>query len=164
MLGIINSTQSINYMAIIAMQGHRDNIRKCPCIARSVLSCHAIAHYSSLPLGSARSNHDGTHHRLFWLPYLRHSSNSTHQTLETSPSTFNVNGDSPRIAIAAPVFSIFHLCHRHARSRNQAVRPLRLPAIHQILPPPQPPATHALCLYHRSALDRFWLIGACIFL
>ena len=109
MLGIINSTPRINYMAIIAMQGHRDNIRKCPCIAIITISGHAFAHYSSPLTPSARSNHDGTHRRLFWLPYLRHSSNSTHQTLETSPSTFNVNGDSPRIAIAAPVFSVFHI-------------------------------------------------------
>ena len=109
MLGIINSTPSINYMVIIAMQGHRGNIRKCPCIARSVLSCHAIAHYSSPPLGSARSNRDGTHRRLFWPPYLRHLCNSTHQTFKTSPSTFNVYGDSPRIAIAAPIFSVFHI-------------------------------------------------------
>ena len=109
MLGIINSTPRINYMAIMAMQGHQGNIRKCPCIAISVLSGHAIAHYSSPPLGSARSNHDGTHRRLLWRPYLRHLSNSTHQTFKISPSTFNVNGDLPRIAIAAPVFSIFHI-------------------------------------------------------
>ena len=93
----------------MAMQGHQGNIRKCPCIARSVLSGHAIAHYSSPPLGSARSNHDGTHRRLFWPPYLCHLSNSTHQTFKTSPLTFNVNGDLPRIAIAAPVFSVFHI-------------------------------------------------------
>jgi hypothetical protein len=47
MLGINNSTPRINYMAIIAMQGHQGNIRKRPCIARSILSGHAIAHYSS---------------------------------------------------------------------------------------------------------------------
>jgi hypothetical protein len=106
MIGIINSTPCI-YMAIIAMQRHQGNIRKCPCIARSIVSGHTIAHYSSLSLGSARSNHDGTNRSLFWPPYLRHLCNSTHQTFKTSP--LNVNGDSPRIAIAAPVFSVFHI-------------------------------------------------------
>ena len=59
--------------------------------------------------GRAQSNHDGTHRRLFWPPYLSHLMDSTDQTFKTSPSTFNVNGDSPRIAIAAPVFSVFHI-------------------------------------------------------
>jgi hypothetical protein len=120
MLGIINLTPRINYMAIIAMQGHRVNIRKYPCIARSVLSGHAIAHYSSPLTPSAQSNHDGTHRRLFWLPYLHHLSNSTHQTFKTSPSTFNVNGDSPRIAIAAPVF--FHISHCVTDTRDHEIR------------------------------------------
>ena len=109
MLGIINLTPHINYMAIIAMQGHRDNIRKCPCIARFFLSWRVMAHYSSQPIARARSHHDGNHRRLFWPPYLRHLSNSINQTFKTSPSTFNVNGDLPRIAIAAPVFSVFHI-------------------------------------------------------
>ncbi len=45
----------------------------------------------------------------------------------------------PELPSLLPFFPYFTLCHRHARSRNQAVRPLRLPAIHRILPPPQPP-------------------------
>jgi hypothetical protein len=28
---------------------------------------------------------------------------------KTSLSTFNVNGDAPRTAIAAPIFSVFHI-------------------------------------------------------
>ena len=41
-------TPCINYMAINAMQGHECNIRKCPCIARFILSGHTISHLCSL--------------------------------------------------------------------------------------------------------------------
>jgi hypothetical protein len=111
MLGIINSTPRINYMAIIAMQGHQGNIRKCLCIARSVLRpIWPLDRTLLFPATrKSRSNHDGTHRHLFWPPYLRHLCNSTHQTFKTSPLTFNVNSDSPRITIAAPIFSVFHI-------------------------------------------------------
>ncbi len=107
MLGIINPSPRIDYIAIIAMQGHRVNIRKCPCIARFFLSWRVMAHYLSQPIARARSHHDGNHRRLFWPPYLPHLSFSTHQTLKAYPLTFNVNGDVPITAIAAPFSSVF---------------------------------------------------------
>jgi hypothetical protein len=44
----------------------------------------------------------------------------------------------PELPSLLPFFPSFTLCHWHARQRNQAVRPLRLPAINWVLPPPQP--------------------------
>jgi len=121
------------------MQGHRVNIRKCPCMA--IIAISATQSHITLP------HHSKVHDRTMMAPIVasfgRHI--SVIWAIQLTKLSKHIRRPSTSTAICPelpsllPFFTSFTLCHWHARQRNQAVRPLRLPAIHRILPPPQPP-------------------------
>jgi hypothetical protein len=163
MLGIIISTPPINYMAIITMQGRQGNIRKCPCIARSVLSGHVIACYSS-PLNRKHTI------KPWWHPLLPLLATISPLFVQFNPPKFK------NISVNLQCQQWFtQTCHRCSRffSISHCVTDTRDHEIQQsdhfdcltfikYCLRHSYTATHDLWLYHRSICDRYWLIGACI--
>ena len=145
------------------MQGHWGNIKKCPCIARFVLSGHTVSHLCSpfnLKCTFEPWWHSSSPLLVAILPLLRqfnppHSKKISVDLQCQHPSTQKCHHCSCFFRILYFVtdtweheilksdhfdwlsFMEYCLCHSYT-------------------------ATHDLWQYHRSVCDRFWLIGTCI--
>ena len=147
------------------MQGHGCNIRKCPCIARSILSGHAVS-LSCSPHNSKCTFEPWWHpYHLFWQPYLCCWGNSTDRLPQTFLLTSNVNTHPPAEVPLLHLLFLPDFFPTSDRTQNPEVNPFWLANFNRILPLPQlqshpPPAIVSdWCMYF-DLISTFFMLNS----